>query len=384
MGANYWHDLKRDSIREQAHQAVVIGYDTAIANYKRGKDQLLKQLNIEKGEAEKAFLERINAVVVAELENENWDQEIDKYFTNIQNVLTKYVDVGSVSFQDLVNKCEAQTKEHSQTRKNYYNRLKAELENFLNSQNLTKSILQQLAGLSNKKTKEFSYYYGYLRQSLLSMATGGEGQYNFKVKENDYKKSLKGELKEQMVAEALSKIMKNYGARVKQTGSQKNDKGQEINQDIILFSKNQRVLRSSEQPFKNIIKRMENLAQQNEVVVEDKWAFGVQSKSWNFPAEDALFKPGDWLNMPFGGYAAGMPEGDSAHYWHAGVQNVMEHIEDIIGYGTVLYSLGNETCWTCDLLAKLREKQLVLAYYWNKTEEKLVSSEVAAYYHQDD
>lgn len=384
MNANRWHDQKRDFFIAGAHDAIENGYNTAIAYYEHGKQQLLKQIGIEKEELAKEFITKIQNGIAQELENEKWDEEIKQYMQKIQQIFANYVDTGSAEFQELVTKCEEQVQKNSQNRRDYYRRLVDDLEATLNSQGLQKSVLQQLAGLNNMTDKQFSYYYGYLRQLLLSVASIGKNNYNFTIKENDYRKSIKGEMKEQMVAEAMSKVMRQYGARAEQTGASKNKQNQEIKQDVILFSSNQRVLRSTNDPFKNIINRMQSIAGNTEVAIVDKWAFGLQSKSWSFPPDDVLFTPGAWLNMPFGGFAEGKPQDDDAHYWHAGVWNVMENITKVIGEGTILYSLGgDQVMWTSDLLSKLREKQLVLAYYWNKSQEKIVSSEVAAYYHQD-
>ena len=78
-----------------------------------------------------------------------------------------------------------------------------------------------------------------------------------------------------------------------------------------------------------------------------------------------------------------MPEGVNAHYWHAGVYNVMSNLTEAIGINNFIFGTGDTIYWTCDLLAKFREAQYVLAFYYNKTEGKITSGSITAQPHTD-
>ena len=109
---------------------------------------------------------------------------------------------------------------------------------------------------------------------------------------------------------------------------------------------------------------------------------GLQSKSWVAPW--SMRSTGGNRNfLSFGHNIGLMPQGEDAHYWHAGVYNVMSNLTTAIGPSNFIFSTGDTVYWTADLLAEFRERQYVLAFYYNKTEGKITSGSISAQPHND-
>ena len=61
----------------------------------------------------------------------------------------------------------------------------------------------------------------------------------------------------------------------------------------------------------------------------------------------------------------------------------MSNLTSAIGPLNFLFSTGDQVYWTADLLTELKERQYVLAFYYNKKEEKIISSDISAQLHTD-
>lgn len=371
-------------IWQEAHSAIDSGYSDAINHYTRGKASLLKQLSQVKEVTEQQLIDQIQDAIATELKSEDWNTEFNQYFTQIREAFAQYIDTGSPAFTKLSKIAQDKLTSGKQDRAHYYQRLKDELNKYLSSEQLNRSTLSILAQLGNIGDKSVEQYFGYLRQIVLQKASAEA----FQANTANYINALKGQEKEVLVAKAMQQVMSDYGARAEQTGADTDDNNKQIIYDVILFSKNQRVQRSQDQPFKHIIKRLEKIAGSQEVTAVDQWAYGVQSKSWEMSQVPADAPAGIIYQMHFGSYAAGMPTGEEKYYWHAGVRNAMNKIKEILGAGNVIYTLGgNQVYWTSDLLAEMRRMNLVLGYYKRTSGDKknqiIASPGVSAFVHKD-
>lgn len=373
-----------DNIWQEAHSAIDKGYSTAISHYEQGRASLLKQLGLVKKDAEKQLIDQIQKEIAHELEKDTWNTEFDQYFDQIEQAFEQYIDTGSNAFKALSDTATKKLTSGKQDREHYYQRMKEELDKYLASEQLNRSTLATLAQLGNIGDKSIEQYFGYLRQIVLQKASAEA----FSSSRAGYVNALKGQEKEILVAKAMQQVMSDYGARAEQTGSSTDDNNKQIIYDIILFSKNQRVQHSKDQPFKHIIKRLEKIAGSKEIEAVDQWAYGVQSKTWELAQIPADAPAGVIYQMHFGSYADGMPQGEEKYFWHAGVRNAMNSIMDILGTGNVIYTLGgNQVYWTCDLLSEMRKMNLVLGYYKRTSGDKknqiIASPSVSAYVHKD-
>ena len=188
-----------------------------------------------------------------------------------------------------------------------------------------------------------------------------------------------------MLVPALNKVLSQYGITASQMGSSRNESGQQIKYDIILGTVD---ASSLDHPvLDTMIKQMEAFASTvsgdgnvNEHI--PNLMGGLQSKSWVAPWSMRSIG-GNRSFLSFGHNISLMPQGEDAHYWHAGVYNVMSNLTTAIGPSNFIFSTGDTVYWTADLLAEFREKQYVLAFYYNKTEGKITSGSISAQPHND-
>ena len=234
-------------------------------------------------------------------------------------------------------------------------------------------------GLGVKNTDIQNNLFGYARRLILQYMQGQKLNYPTQ----HYKTALKGYYKEELLIPAFQKVLSQYSNKVvTQTGSLTNNKGAQIKYD--LFIGNSEMPQDSTQ-LSAFINRLELIAgpvEGNAQINETFQGGGIQSKSWVLPWSTSS-KGGNRNYLSFGHNAALMPDEYNAHFWHAGVYNVMSNLTFAIGPLNFLFSTGDQVYWTADLLAELKKHQYVLAFYYNKREGKIISSDISAQPHID-
>ena len=382
--AQYWID--------QSHKVIPSGYASAIEKYSSQKEVFLNNLQKETGLVIDNFITQVNTEI-ANATTEELDATFNAAFDAVKMYVEEYVvqlmDGANPSyealvkrFEQVVNKGEAGTINSD----NLYKNLQKDIENFLTINNVTRSGLakyvNQQSGLSNTSNTDIqNNLFGYARKLILQQLRGQELNYSTQ----HYKTSLKGYYKEELLVPALNKILAQYGIKAAQMGSSRNEVGQQIKYDIILGTVDASKL--DETVLNPMIKQMEmfaNTVDGNGSVVEytPKLMGGLQSKSWVAPWSMRSIG-GNRNFLSFGHNIGLMPQGEAAHYWHAGVYNVMNNLTTAIGPSNFLFSTGDTVYWTADLLAEFRERQYVLAFYYNKTEGKITSGSITAQPHND-
>jgi hypothetical protein len=377
----------------RAHEVINPGYDAAISNYSMQKERFLKRLQTETQNEIENFMDNLNNQIANEADSE-LDATFDKAFDSIRDYLEEHIvslmEDGNASYETLLTRFKNIINKSAEGKINpdrLYQNLSKDIEIFLTANNVNRSGLAQyvssVTGLGHTNNTDVqNNLFGYARKLILQQLQGKELQYKIE----HYKTSLKGYYKEETLVPALDKLLAQYGIKAKQMGSARNDSGQQIKYDIVLGSLN--IKDASDQALTPLIKQMEDMSQEvsgdGEVQIQDMKLYGgLQSKSWIAPWSEKT-KGGNRSFLSFGHNMALMPTGENAYYWHAGIYNVMNNLTEAIGPSNFIFGTGDTIYWTSDLLAKFKELQYVLAFYYNKTESKIISSNIIAQPHQNE
>ena len=375
----------------QAHKAIPTGYASAIQNYSSQKEAFLQRLQIESNTEIQNFIEQLNNEIANETSNE-LDSTFDSAFEAVRQYLEEYIvkcmEDGNANYDQLLTRFKQAVKKGEQgsiNPDNLYKNLTKEIENFLAVNNVTKSgLAQYVASVTELKnttnTDIQNNLFGYARRLILQQLQGQGLAYSTQ----HYKTALKGYYKEELLVPALNKLLQQYGLSAIQMGSTRNDSGQQIKYDIILGTSS--TIDLGEEALGPMLHAMEALSapmsSAQNINTYYPLAGGLQSKSWIAPWSTKTIG-GNRNFLQFGHNAQLMPQGVNAHYWHAGVYNVMSNLTTAIGPGNFLFSTGDTVYWTADLLSEFRERQYVLAFYYNKTEGKITSGSITAQPHND-
>lgn len=377
----------------RSHAAINPGYSSAITNYTIQKENFLNKLQSETDNEVKNFMEKLNEQIVIEAESE-LDATFDKAFDSIRDYLEEHIvslmEDGNSSYEALLSRFKNVINKGAEGKINpdrLYQNLSKDIENFLNINNVNKSGLAQyvstMSGLQYSENADIqNNLFGYARKLILQQLQGNELQY----KTQHYKTSLKGYYKEEVLVPALDKLLSQYGIKAKQMGSARDESGAQIKYDIILGTSN--IKEASEEILTPLIQQLDLLSEgvsgSGSVEAEDiKIYGGLQSKSWIAPWSEKT-KGGNRSFLSFGHNAALIPTGVDAHYWHAGMYNVMSNLTEAIGINNFIFGTGDTIYWTADLLSEFRERQYVFAFYFNKTEGRITSGSITAQLHSDD
>jgi hypothetical protein len=221
---------------------------------------------------------------------------------------------------------------------------------------------------------------GYVRKLMLLTLQNKK----LDVNTQHYKTALKGYYKEKLLIPAFNKVLSNYGIEAGHTASITNEKGQQIKYDILLSKGSLKNIDDND--LSKAIARLDELQKnsngKSSVQIFDTTIFGgVQSKSWIAPWENNEIQ-GNRKYLSFGHSEQLLPKSEEdRHYWHAGVYNVMDNLMEAIGINNFIYSTGSKIYWTSQLLSDFRKENYVLAFYWRKTEQKIVDSDISAQLH---
>lgn len=383
----------------ESHQAIDNGYNAAIAHYQEQKKQFIDNLNAASQQTQQItaseFMLQLNNEIESEI-NAEIDQEFDRIFNLIQNDfldnIEKKIMGRSAAAKRLKEKFRSKSaiaEDKNKSAREFYLLMIKEIELFLHTIGRDKSFIAQFANNTSNEAIQ-SNLFGYLRKMVFERLRMGK---TFEVSRTHFKTSLKGYYKEELITDALSKVLDQYDMAAVSTGTETNQKGQQIKYDIIIADRAtlSRVQQNKENALQPIINALDSLGTtiQGVGTANQPIIAGVQSKSWVEPFKSSIAKKRNWAE--FGGAAAYMPDLNSteSYYWHAGVRNAMSNIIDIIGRGNIFYSTGTEIYWTADLLTQFRNEQYVLAFYKRKgrnpgDEQKIVSSGVGMMmFHED-
>lgn len=383
----------------ESHQAIDDGYNAAIAHYEEQKRQFINNLNAASQQVQQItasdFMLQLNREIETEIETEI-DKEFDKVFDLIKKDFVDNIEkklMGrSTAARRLKNKFRSKSdivKEKEKTAREFYLLMIKEIELFLHSVDRNKTFIAKFANNTSNDAIQANLF-GYLRKMVFERLRMGK---TFEVSRTHFKTSLKGYYKEELLTDALSKVLDQYDMTAVSTGTETNQKGQQIKYDIIIADRTtlSKVQQNKENALQPIINALDSLGATKQAVgtANQPIIAGVQSKSWIEPFKSSIAKKRNWAE--FGGAAAYMPDLNSteSYYWHAGVRNAMSNIIDIIGRGNIFYSTGTEIYWTADLLTQFRNEQYVLAFYKRKgrnpgDEQKIVSSGVGMMmFHED-
>ena len=379
--ARYW--------QTKAHSAIESGYSSAIQNYTAQKNNFLQELNIEAELAGEEFIEQINQEIQLELSSE-LDTTFNEAFSAVKDYFEKYIvsliSSGTSSYQELESKFQKLIRKSNEGKvdpKNLYTNLKSSLETFLVTSNHTRETIMKYVsaqtGLRTENTDIQNNLFGYARRLLLQYMQSQKLNYSIQ----HYKTALKGYYKEELLVPAFQKVLSQYSNKiVTQTGSLTSSKGVQIKYDLFIGNSEMPQEFTQLSTFINKLEAMAGTVEGNSQINGAFQGGGIQSKSWVLPWSTSSVG-GNRNYLSFGHNAALMPDEYNAHFWHAGVYNVMSNLTSAIGPLNFLFSTGDQVYWTADLLTELKERQYVLAFYYNKKEEKIISSDISAQLHTD-
>lgn len=377
-----------------AHEAISQGYNSAIMHYSILKEKFLKNLEKAYGDAAQEFLNKINSEIIEEINNST-GTSFDEAFVKIkdyfeQNIAQKIVYGRDSDRKVLVEKFRSAVSKNSvkENPKRLKDNMKKAIEQYLNSLGMDRSFFAQLSGVTQAQTNTDmrNQYFGYARQLVLQKLTSMNGGATLNIQVSHFKQALKGYYKEELLVKAFDKVLGQFygGLKSVKTSDLTNSKSQQIKIDMIIGNGIQISGDAKNEYIDNLIKRLSSIPPQSEgsssVNIEDLSA-GLQSKSWFVPWENSSNKNKGQLIL--GGASGLMPQGEDAHYWHAGVANVMSNLINVINPGNFLYSTGGDVYWTDELLDRFQKEGYVAAFYWSKRAQKIVNGTVQMLPHDD-
>lgn len=369
-----------------AHAAIATGYSSTIAFYELQKQNFLKVLSAEGEIGAEEFMKQVNREVEAAIENElsdTFEQAYGAVAEGVEDFIKNKVMLGqSVGYEDLVKRFQDVMRKGAEGKvnpKNLYDNLKNDIEKFLMSNGVDKSSIMaqvvQKSSLGKTNNADITNnLYGYARKVMLNQLMMGP---SLRPSIKNYKNSIKGYYKEELLVPVFNKVLEKYGIKAVQLGSISNLENKQIQQDLGLIK-----IAQSGDNLNEILSRLESIASQSasRSVTMEEMIGGIQSKSWVEPWNRKSGEKHPW--MSFGSHANLMPVGEAAFYWHAGVYNVMSNLQDVIGSNNFIYSTGSQVSFTSDLLTNFQQNQFVLGFYKRK-DDRIVSADVGAQEHND-
>lgn len=369
--------------KSQAHINIDLGYDTAISYFAQKKRAFLQSLEGQTNMTLQNFMTELNAAIEQELDQE-LEADFDTAFSGISSYLEDWFVKKAMgenpSYQELVEKFDQLLKKEQTGKvdpKREYDNMKKHIEQFLAINNIDKTTITNyvasITSLGNKNNTDIqNNLFGYARRIILQQLRGQELSYAT----NNYKNSIKGYYKEELLTKALQKIMAQYNLTIVPVGSVTNEKGQQIQTDIGIlkgtFSDPTKALQTFVSGFTSQEASGSAMALQP--------FGGIQSKSWVAPWTNSSSTNRNWLSI--GSHADLMPKGSAAYYWHAGVNNVMKNLINVIGSANFIYSTGDSVYFTSEMLSQFRQAQYVFGFY-KRVNDKIVDAGVGAMLHED-
>lgn len=373
----------------RAHAAIKSGYGNAINFYETQKKSFLKSLQEESEKSVEFFIEEINESIRNEIES-----ELGETFNKSFEAVSRYIEIylsemiyngkTSQSLNKIINHfSKAINEDENMSLSQLSKRLKNDIEIFMRDVGITREGLAEFvskkSGLTNTHNTDIqNNLFGYARRMIILNLKHSKLQASI----THYKAALKGYYKEELLAGALSKVLQQYNIQAVQTGSERNEKGQQIKADIGFIKMNVSN-NSALKELSNMAKRLDNIPNivngQESKSIENSIGT-LQSKSWIAPWEKTSHS-GNRTWFQIGGGSGLKPTGRDAYYWHAGVYNVMSNLTKVIGPTNFMYSTGGNIYFTSDMLSNFRQIGYVFGFYLNKTKGKIVDSGIGAQPH---
>lgn len=391
-----WNHPYYYQLLDDAHTAIDTGYNSAIAHYEAQRSAFISQINMSSKEAIKEFedtaLEWLNQQLSKELQA-SVAQRAEQLFYEVGLLFVEEVADGlrgqpNAALQKLQSSLAKYYGPEAQTKKErIYANMKKSLEEYITTiygKDSYGTFAQELAARLGVGTNNQATIYnigGMMRQLILSHLISNKDV--FDIKQKDFVNALKGYLQEEAMAQALSNILKQYNLGVAETGSGKNDKGQQIKVDLAITdfgtnvkvqSMNAKETGAGTQFLTDIINRLDKLGTSYSAEGTATFYGGIQSKSWVAPWSDIGEGKANTTFLDFGGGSQFFPTGEDVYYWHGGVKSIMSNLTAAIGYQNVLFSTGNKIYWTSELLKEFRKQNYVLAFHYSYVNEKLSDS----------
>lgn len=379
-------------IMNEAHRAIVSGYNQAMLNYQTQKTAFLKQLDLEEEEAAKTVFDEINNQIYNE-SNQEVEKKMDEIFEKTKEYMQEFIVKSFEGNPDSLStirkrldqyKPRKETDAHAQL-KSLSKSLKKDIEeslesNGINRLSLVKYLQEQGVMLGGKSDKALQdNLFGYLRRLIIQRYTKNEAVHNMNINLTSYKNSLKGYLQEEAIESALQNVLVKYGYSAKQTGSIASDANQQIIYDLIVGPIE--IKNFDNEQLKGLVKQMDEaqniITEGYSALPEDTFLGGIQSKPWINPTI------GNPHYMDFGLHSDFIPTDDKKYYWHGGVSSLMSRMSDVIGRHNFLFATKSELSFTVDLLAQLRERRYVLNFHKAKN-EAISNPRVYANIHHDE
>lgn len=389
----YWYD--------EAHKAIESGYASAEKSYNSQKKRFLNQISITTNEAAKQFMDQINMEVAAQVENDEYAEQINAAFDEIGVQLEAYFGSafqnqkkGSVElqkqFKTIIKRRMHKYGDNSNQvfdHKQLYNSMIQHIETYLTTSGIMREcILSKFNSIfSNHQgnTDITNQIYGYTRQFILSKLAGGA----FAIHKQRYITTTKGYLRELPITQAFNNVMMKYDNRLAaiHSAAMTNEKGQQSQIDIMLgrITGGQPRVTALDGIMEQLKKFPEAVDGQG--IANFDYYGGIQSKSWVVPWEETIDSKQKWNQsfLTFGSHANLRPSGIDRHYWHAGVASIMSNLLEVVGPTNFIFSTGNQVYWTAELLSEFKERQYVLGFSWNKSDQGITASHVTAMQHED-
>lgn len=341
------------------------------------------------------LVEQINNQILKELNTNGAIQEkLDEMFAKVEEefiqAFSNLIINGNANFSELTERFQQLQAQSIEKKHTLYNNMQGALQ-----QVITKAF-------NKAKYSEFTSWFGsyiaktnnidvgqnlggYMRKLVLQQFLYNAGytdlaqQFTSNETIGHYKDALKGYLREEVLAAAITKVLSQYGIVARQSGSARNGSNKhQMIFDVVLGTSNIKSMNT------NIF---EDLLQRYAAVEGAHWGTGtaelysgVQSKSWVTPFEkmiDGAFQnkqtPLNKTFLTFGTHTEFLPpeHSEARHYWHAGVSSAMQNIMSIIGYQNMIFSTGDSIYWTGELLTQFRQQGYVLCFRYNTSTERL-------------
>lgn len=262
---------------------------------------------------------------------------------------------------------------------NAYENLIKRVNEYIKSTKTVRDFFQGVKDFGGSNQALINQYVGYTRKLLLDSIIGytnGQG-----VNLTHFIDAIKGYFGEDLGEDAVNNLFNGTSFRAKNTGMFTDAEGKQTTMDIaIVIGKNASYTGKNQlaELFNDKFAKWEKPEKVTgtSTLLDAKQVFGVQSKSWHAPFQEALkvYGRSSSYHLGMGTHSTVLQNAldngkNYTRIYHQGLMIAAEHMADIIG-PNVLFQTGAGFAFTADLILNMRTNGYRLAFYVSTKDHK--------------
>lgn len=354
----------------------------AINQYNIEKEKFLTAIE-EAGYDNSDIIERLNNYLIQENQNPNSTliKKAEEALKQVEDQFNNKVSPNSLNqvfpqeFIDNIKNYQPKKGAKREYLKNAYENVVRRVNEYIKSTKTVRDFFQNIKDLGGNNTALINQFVGYSRKLLfdsITNYTNGKG-----VNIQHFIESIKGYFGEDLGQDAINNLFQGSSFRAKNTGMFTDAEGKQTTMDIaIVIGKNASYTGKNQltQLFNDKFAKWEKseTVTGTSTLLDERQIFGVQSKSWHAPFQEALkvYGRSSSYHLGMGNHSKvltnALDNGKTyTRVYHEGLIIAAEHMAEIIG-PNVLFQTGAGFSFTADLILNMRANGYRLAFYVGK------------------